>query len=118
MVCFRMTSEEELVRAHVWDVVGRRWMPRVLRLLSDGRPHRFSEILMALGGISTKTLCIRLEELGDSELVEKVEYAEVPPRVEYFLTAKGRDLCSVICQLDNFAVKWERREIRIVRRKR
>lgn len=111
-----MEAEEELACA-VWDVVGRRWMPQILRLLSDGGPHRFSELLVALDGISTTTLSARLEELKDAALVEKTFFAEIPPRVEYRITEKGEDLCSVICGLADFAVKWEMR-VKIVRKRR
>lgn len=101
----------------VWDLMGRRWMPRVLRVLSDGRPHRFNELLISLEGISTTTLCTRLGELEKVELVERTFYAEIPPRVEYYITVRGGDLCSIICQLDDFTRKWESR-VKIMRKKR
>jgi DNA-binding HxlR family transcriptional regulator len=58
--------------------------------------RRFSELRASLAGISPKTLTDRLRDLEQHGLVERVSYAEIPPRVEYTLTNKGRTLEPVI----------------------
>jgi len=70
----------------------------VIRDLLEGT-RRFSELRSSLAGISPKTLTDRLRELEQHGLVERVMYAEIPPRVEYTLTQKGRTLEPVISAL-------------------
>jgi DNA-binding HxlR family transcriptional regulator len=55
---------------------------------------RFGEIESHLPGASTSTLSTRLEELVDAGLVERERYAEIPPRVEYELSADGEELAT------------------------
>src|SRR6266702_2821906 len=73
-------------------------IPVVMRDLLEGT-RRFSELRSSLAGISPKTLTDRLRELEQHGLVERVMYAEIPPRVEYTLTQKGRTLEPVISAL-------------------
>jgi len=70
----------------------------VIRDLLEGT-RRFSQLRSSLAGISPKTLTDRLRELEQHGLVERVMYAEIPPRVEYTLTQKGRTLEPVISAL-------------------
>jgi len=76
-------------------VLGGKWTMLVIRDLLGGT-RRFSELRSSLAGISPKTLTDRLRDLEQHGLVERVVYAEIPPRVEYTLTAKGRTLEPVI----------------------
>lgn len=76
-------------------VLDGKWTMLVIRDLLGGT-KRFSELRTSLSGISPKTLTDRLRDLERDGLVERVIYAEVPPRVEYSLTVKGRTLEPVI----------------------
>jgi len=76
-------------------VLDGKWTMLVIRDLLDGT-RRFSELRASLAGISPKTLTDRLRELEQHGLVERTSYPEIPPRVEYRLTAKGRTLEPVI----------------------
>jgi DNA-binding HxlR family transcriptional regulator len=55
-------------------------------------PVRHKQFRQALKGFSTRTLSIRLKELEKNGILEKHRYNEIPPRVEYTLTAKGQEL--------------------------
>ncbi|GEL94087.1 hypothetical protein CCO02nite_07450 [Cellulomonas composti] len=72
-----------------------RWTMLVIRDLLRGT-RRFSELRSSLDGISPKTLTDRLRALEEHGLVERRQYAEIPPRVEYSLTARGAELEPVI----------------------
>lgn len=91
------------------DLIGSKWSILILRELfaGDRRTHEFLE---ALPGISTKTLMIRLKELEEHGLVERRAYAEVPPRVEYSLTQKGREIQPVMAALNQVGSRWMKRE--------
>ena len=82
----------------VVDLIGNKWTILVLRELFTG-DRRTHELLEALSGISTKILTQRLRELEHHDLVERRVYAEVPPHVEYSLTAKGRQIQPVMMAL-------------------
>ncbi len=78
----------------------------IVRDLAD-RPKRFGELTESLG-VTARTLTIRLRLLEAEQILERVAYPEIPPRVEYHLTAKGRDLLPVVDALRQFGEKWTR----------
>jgi len=87
--------EETCPVARAVSVLDGKWTMLVIRDLLGGT-RRFSELRASLAGISPKTLTDRLRDLERHGLVERVCYAEIPPRVEYTLTARGRTLEPVI----------------------
>ena len=91
--------------ASLMDMLARRWMGIVLRVLLSG-PHRFSEILSAVPGLSDPLLTQRLRELEAKKLVERRVIPTSPVRVEYELTEAGRDLERAVRVLSEWAEKW------------
>lgn len=89
----------------ILDILGSKWSILILRELweHDRRTH---ELLKALPGISSKTLTVRLRSLEEHGLVVRRVYAEVPPRVEYGITAKGKELQPVITALHQVGQRW------------
>ncbi len=77
----------------------------ILRVLMNG-PHRFSEILAAVPGLSDPLLTQRLRELEAKRIVERRVLATSPVRVEYELTESGRDLERAVRVLSEWAEKW------------
>lgn len=75
----------------VLDHVMGKWGVLVLVALSDGT-HRWGELRRGISGISEKMLASTLKTLEADGLVRRTAYPEVPPRVEYALTDRGRDL--------------------------
>ncbi|MFC4375855.1 winged helix-turn-helix transcriptional regulator [Nocardia halotolerans] len=73
------------------DLFGNSWLPVVVFELRNG-PQRHSELFTAIGGISQKMLTQTLRRMEQMALLRRQRYAEAPPRVEYELTAAGRDL--------------------------
>ncbi len=72
-----------------------RWKVQILRELAEGT-QRFSSLKRALAGVSEKVLTSQLRELETADVVSRTVHPEVPPRVEYALTARGRELISVL----------------------
>lgn len=89
----------------VVDIIGNKWTILVLRELFTG-DRRTHELLEALPSISTKVLTQRLRELEHHGLAERRVYAEVPPHVEYSLTAKGRQIQPVLTALHQVGSQW------------
>lgn len=77
------------------SVLDGKWTVLVIRDLIGGT-RRFTELRRSLDGISPKTLTDRLRELEGAGLVERRQFAEIPPRVEYSLTEAGRRLEPVV----------------------
>ena len=80
------------------EVLDGKWTVLVIRDLLIGT-RRFSQLRSSLSGISPKTLTDRLRMLEEHGLVRRSIYAEVPPRVEYDLTDRGRALEPVLAAL-------------------
>ena len=87
---------ETTVREVLSRVSGK-WPFWVLHVLAAGTtPHRFSQVLRAVDGITQKVLTQTLRHLERDGFVRRTVYAEVPPRVEYQLTRLGRDFVTRI----------------------
>ncbi|WP_408056633.1 winged helix-turn-helix transcriptional regulator [Ureibacillus manganicus] len=86
------------------DLLGKRWTTLILYQLLEG-PQRFNEIESSLP-ISGRLLSERLKELEKEGIVEREVFSEVPIRVEYSLTEKGRALEGAIREVENWSKKW------------
>lgn len=86
-------------------IIGKRWTALIIRDLVTGK-KRFCQLEQSLPGISPKMLSQRLSELERCGIVTRKVYAEVPVRVEYELTKRGRDLKQVIDSMADWGEKW------------
>jgi DNA-binding HxlR family transcriptional regulator len=77
----------------------------VIRDLAEGRA-RFCELERSLQGISPRTLSLRLRALEEEGILERQTFPEVPPRVEYALTEKGRALVPIIESMRAYGRDW------------
>ena len=87
------------------EIISGKWTLLVIRDLASGN-RRFCELERSLEGISPRTLSLRLRSLEEQGVVERHTYPEVPPRVEYALTAKGRDLAPLIDDMRAYGRRW------------
>ena len=87
------------------EVVSGKWTLLVIRDLADGS-RRFCELERSLAGISPRTLSLRLRALEEEGIVLRQTYPEVPPRVEYALTEKGRALVPLIEDMRSYGRRW------------
>jgi len=86
----------------VLDRVGDKWAIYAVDRLGGG-PHRFTELLRAIDGITARMLTVTLRGLERDGLVTRTVHAAVPPRVDYALTPLGQTLLSAIAQLVTWA---------------
>ena len=91
------------------EIVCGKWTLLLVRELADGH-SRFCELERSLAGISPRTLSLRLRALEEQAIVERHTFAEVPPRVEYALTEKGRALLPIIDDMRAYGESWLRSE--------
>lgn len=91
---------------HALRTLNGRWKLLILFHLFDGKVQRYSDLERLVPGISQKMLAQQLRQLERHGLVARQVHAQVPPKVEYRLTAWGQSLCPV---LDAF-LEWGERE--------
>jgi DNA-binding HxlR family transcriptional regulator len=102
---FLMASNETCPVCRTAEVVCGKWTLLVIRDLAEGR-SRFCELERSLEGISPRTLSLRLRALEEEGVVERQTFPEVPPRVEYALTEKGRALVPLIEDMRTYGRQW------------
>lgn len=86
-------------------IIGAKWTALILRDLYSGS-KRFCELEKSVGNINPRTLSQRLDDLEDSGVITKRSFAEMPPRTEYSLTAKGKDLIPILRKMADWGSKY------------
>ncbi len=85
-------------------ILGDKWTPLIIKNLWEGN-CRFSK-MQSENGINPRTLSAKLDFLEKSEIIKKVVYPEMPPRVEYSLTEKGQDLIPILRSMAAWGDKY------------
>jgi len=93
----------------VVDLLGNKWSILILKELFQGQ-RRTHQLLEALPGISTKTLTVRLRDLESHGIVHREVFPEIPPRVEYSLTAKGLEFRPILTSMYSLGAQWLEQE--------
>jgi DNA-binding HxlR family transcriptional regulator len=88
-----------------FELIGKRWTGLIIRVLLTG-PKRFKEMAEIIPNVSSKVLTERLKELECEGIIKREVYPEMPVRIEYGLTEKGKELLPVLDELQKWAEKW------------
>jgi DNA-binding HxlR family transcriptional regulator len=99
----KKASTEDLTK--VLDLIGDKWSMLILHHLKINGPMRYKECQEA-GGISTRTLSLRLSGLENAGLILKKEYNEYPPRTEYTITEKGLAITPALDAMAEWSKKF------------
>ncbi|SKA37968.1 DNA-binding transcriptional regulator, HxlR family [Chitinophaga eiseniae] len=84
-----------------------KWKLYILSMLSDGTPKRYTELLKSTcENLTEKMLTSQLRELEKDGIITRKVYPEVPPRVEYMLTASGKKLCAIFEPLYEWGMEY------------
>lgn len=83
------------------ELIGGKWSLPIIYVLMGGT-KRFKELERTIDGINTRMLVKELKQLEESGIVSRKVFAEVPPRVEYSLTPKGKALKSVLTEMKSW----------------
>ncbi|MEL6658534.1 MAG: helix-turn-helix domain-containing protein [Bacteroidota bacterium] len=78
--------------------IGGKWKPIILFLISKGA-NRFGLLMKGIEGISKQMLTRQLRELEEDGFLDRMIYAEIPPRVEYSITERGNTLFPIIATM-------------------
>jgi DNA-binding HxlR family transcriptional regulator len=102
----RKSYEQNCPVARTLDVIGERWTILILRDLLKKGPQRFQDFQDALAGAAPNTISARLKALERQGLIERRQYSEHPPRLEYHLTERGRSLGPVLGALRDWGKRY------------
>jgi DNA-binding HxlR family transcriptional regulator len=97
-------------------VIGGKWKPLVLYHLAKDT-LRYGELRRAIGAVTHKVLIQQLKQLEADGVVKRVDYGEIPPRVDYSLTKFGRTLASALSPLCQWGTDHAREIDRAVARR-
>lgn len=89
-------------------VIGGRWKVLIIHFLLEGT-LRFGELTRSLGNISARTLSKQLRELEADGVVERKDFGEIPPKVEYSLTSLGKTLEPILHSMEAWGIAVEKR---------
>ncbi|MBM3394901.1 MAG: helix-turn-helix transcriptional regulator [Betaproteobacteria bacterium] len=98
-VPWRRASSRPDVAGMVESIVGCKWSLHVLQAVRQG-VYRPGALQRSMAGLSTKVLNERLRKLARFGILEKIQYAEVPPRVEYHMTDFGRRFAVILDDIE------------------
>ncbi len=88
-------------------VIGGRWKVLIIHFLLEDT-KRFGELTRSLGSISARTLSKQLRELEADGVVDRKDFGEIPPKVEYSLTPLGKSLEPVLRSMEAWGVSVEK----------
>jgi DNA-binding HxlR family transcriptional regulator len=100
-----MATDETCPVCRTAEIVCGKWTLLLIKELAEGN-SRFCELERSLSGISPRTLSLRLRALEEEGIVARHTFPEVPPRVEYILTDKGRALVPLIEDMRSYGSTW------------
>jgi DNA-binding HxlR family transcriptional regulator len=86
-------------------VLGGKWKPLILFHLAHGT-RRYGELRRAVGSVSDKVLIQQLKELQADGIIDRLDHGEIPPKVEYSLTAFGRTLGKALAPLCEWGTRY------------
>ena len=104
----KMQDTTECPVARTLSVIGSSWACLILRDLLLHGARRFQDLQDSLVGIAPTTLSERLKTLEQNGILERRFYSMSPPRAEYVLTAKGRDLGPIVRAMRDWGRKYAR----------
>jgi DNA-binding HxlR family transcriptional regulator len=87
------------------ELIGKRWNGAIVRSMLSGSV-RFSDFLSQIPGLSDRLLSERLRELEAAGVVKRIVHPEVPVRIEYLLTERGRELQDIVLRISDWAERW------------
>lgn len=104
----RLTEDKFLLQdcplEYATNIIGGKWKIRLIWALYEAEYVRFNELKRQLNGITDMMLTKILKELVKENIVKRVQYNEIPPRVEYSLTPNGLNLVNAL----NEVTKWSK----------
>ena len=108
-------SEMDMIKCcpidNTFKIIGKKFTVHIIRNMAMRGQSRFNQMLDTIEDANPKTLSARLKEMEKAGLISRKVYDEVPIRVEYSLTKKGKDLQGILDQMAAFSMKHYPKEV-------
>jgi DNA-binding HxlR family transcriptional regulator len=88
------------------ELIGDKYSFQIIHILYQFDRQRFVELEQQIPGISPRTLSARLKHLEKFRLIDRHQYPTIPPKVEYELTERGRDLAATLQSIETWVNRW------------
>ncbi|WP_300796885.1 helix-turn-helix domain-containing protein [Helicobacter sp. UBA3407] len=85
------------------ELFGGKWKSRIICVLNEKKILRYSELRTEMVNVTDAVLATALKELIHNQIIQRVQYDEIPPRVEYSLTQKGQSVIPILQGICNWA---------------
>ena len=96
---------------NTFKIIGKKFTLHIIRNMAMRGHTRFNQMIDTIEDVNPKTLSARLKEMEKSGLITRKVYDEIPLRVEYSLTKKGKDLQGILDQMAAFSLKYYPKKI-------
>lgn len=93
-----------------WRFFGGKWKSRIICVLAEKGTLRYSEVRKEMGNITDAVLASTLKELIANEIVLRKSYDEIPPRVEYSLSEKGKSVIPILQSICRWSGAYHRED--------
>ncbi len=90
------TDEAKCPLEYGLKIFGKKWESKVICVLSSGESYRYGDIRSRVDGITDVALTATLKKLTADGIIDRTQFKEIPPRVEYTLTEKGKTIVPII----------------------
>ncbi|EKQ57352.1 MULTISPECIES: helix-turn-helix domain-containing protein [unclassified Clostridium] len=101
--------EKQCPVIYALDIVGQKWRLPIMWYLSEKEPVRYNELKRRIKGITNMMLTKSLKELEEHNLIIRIQYDTIPPKVEYSLTERGKALLPALNELN----KWGQEQLKL-----
>lgn len=95
------------------EIFGGKWNARINCVLSSKKFMRYNELKKILKNITDAVLAEMLKELAENEIINRIKYNKIPPRVEYSLTEKGKSVLPILKSICEWSEEYSEEELEI-----
>lgn len=92
------------------SIIAGKWRLVILYWLVEYKIVRYNELKRLIGSITYKTLSVQLKEMEEDGLIIRKEYPQIPPKVEYSLSEKGKSLYPIMEAMCDWGNKYQRQQ--------
>ena len=111
-----ITNVEDTPFGYTLSLISGKWKMIILYLLAENQPVRYNELQRHIRNITYRSLSIQLRELEADGLIVRKEFPQVPPRVEYSLSARGESIIPVFELMCEWGMEHQADQVPAVRR--
>jgi len=90
------------------DIIGGKWKPLIMYHIGNSGTTRYGELKRKIPNINERVLSRQLRELEECQLINRIAYDEVPPKVEYSLTQTGETLKPILYELGKWGIEYNK----------